>query len=137
MRCGPQGAGQAGPGAGTGRRSAAAAADKQTDRKGPGPVRNITDPDARLMPVRGGGFIQGYNAQNVASHDGLIIATELTQDPTDFAWFEPMLRRAEDAAAPSCPPATRPPGRRPRPPPRTPGGSGCSSPTPATCPSTT
>ena len=75
------------------------AADKQKDRKGPGPVRNITDPDARLMPVRGGGFIEGYNAQNVASHDGLIIATELTQDTTDFAWFEPMLRRAQDAAA--------------------------------------
>ena len=31
------------------------------------------------MPVRGGGFIQGYNAQNLASDDGLIIATELTR----------------------------------------------------------
>jgi len=40
-------------------------------------VRNITDPDSRLMPVRGGGFIQGYNAQNVTSSDGLVIATSL------------------------------------------------------------
>jgi transposase len=64
-----------------------------------GPVRNITDPDARLMPVRGGGFIEGYNTQNVTSEDGLIIATDLTCDTTDAPSFEPMLRRAEDAAA--------------------------------------
>jgi transposase len=63
------------------------------------PVRNITDPDSRLMPVRGGGFIQGYNTQNVTSQDGLIIATELTADTTDTGWFEPMLRAAEAAAA--------------------------------------
>ena len=43
------------------------------------------------MPVRGGGFIQGYNTQNVTSEDGLIIATELTDDPADIGWFEPML----------------------------------------------
>jgi transposase len=72
---------------------------KAAAKKGPGPVRNITDPDSRLMPVRGGGFIQGYNPQNVTSEDKLIIATELTQDTTDTAWFEPMLRQAEDAAA--------------------------------------
>ena len=41
------------------------------------PVRNITDPDSRLMPARSA-FIQGYNAQNVTSADGLIIATQLT-----------------------------------------------------------
>jgi transposase len=73
------------------------AAEKQRSR--PEPVRNITDPDSRLMPVRGGGFLQGYNAQNVTSADELIIATELTGDTTDTAWFEPMLRQAEDAAA--------------------------------------
>ena len=75
------------------------AAERQAARKGPGPVRNITDPDSRLMPVRGGGFIQGYNAQNMTSQDGLIIATELTDDPIDGAWFEPMLAKAQDAAA--------------------------------------
>jgi transposase len=76
----------------------ARAAEKDKNRTGPGPVRNITDPDARLMPVRGGGFIEGYNTQNVTSADKLIIATELTDDTTDTAWFEPMLRQAEDAA---------------------------------------
>jgi transposase len=75
------------------------AAEKEKNRKGPGPVRNITDPDSRLMPVRGGGFIQGYNTQNMTSEDELIIATELTDDPVDMAWFEPMLARAEKAAA--------------------------------------
>jgi transposase len=75
------------------------AAEREANREGPGPVRNITDPDSRLMPVRGGGFIQGYNTQNVTSEDGLIIATELTDDTTDTAWFEPMMTRAEDAAA--------------------------------------
>ena len=75
------------------------AAEREANRTGPGPVRNITDPDSRLMPVRGGGFIQGYNAQNVTSGDGLVIATELTDDPADMAWFEPMMRAAEDAAA--------------------------------------
>jgi hypothetical protein len=61
--------------------------------------RNITDPDSRLMPVRGGTFIQGYNAQNVCSEDGLVIATELTNEPVDAPWFEPMMRAAEAAAA--------------------------------------
>ena len=64
--------------------------------------RNITDPDSRLMPVRGGGFIQGYNAQNVASSDGLIIATRLTSDTTDTTdtrWYEPMISAAAAVTA--------------------------------------
>jgi transposase len=73
-------------------------AEREANRKGPGPVRNITDPDSRLMPVRGGGFIQGYNTQNMTSSDGLIIATELTDEQADCGWFEPMLQRARDAA---------------------------------------
>jgi transposase len=95
---------------------AAEAERKAAARKGPGPVRNITDVDSRLMPVRGGGFLQGYNTQNVTSADQLIIATELTQDTTDTAWFEPMLRHAEDAAAliaASQPPAGASAGHHP------------------------
>ena len=61
--------------------------------------RNVTDPGSRLMPVRGGGFIQGYNAQNVTSSDGLIIATRLTQDTTDTPWYEPMIAAAAGASA--------------------------------------
>jgi transposase len=61
--------------------------------------RNVTDPASRLMPVRGGGFIQGYNAQNVTSSDGLVIATRLTSDTTDTRWYEPMIKDAAAAAA--------------------------------------
>ena len=119
---------------------AADAARKAAAQKGPGPVRNITDPDSRLMPVRGGGFIQGYNAQNVTSADRLIIATELTDDTTDTGWFEPMLAAALDAATlitahqPPQASSTAAPGQHHRP--ATPRSS-CSSPTPGTAPRTT
>jgi transposase len=75
------------------------AAEREANRKGPGPVRNITDPDSRLMPVRGGGFIQGYNTQNLTSEDELIIATELTDEQADCPSFEPMLAKGQQAAA--------------------------------------
>src|SRR5690348_9437365 len=81
------------------RERAAEAQRKAAQAAGPGPARNITDPDSRLMPVRGGGFIQGYNAQNVTSADGLVIATGLTGDTTDTAWFAPMTQQAQRAAA--------------------------------------
>jgi hypothetical protein len=48
--------------------------------------------------VHGGGFGQCYNTQNVVSDDELIIATELTGDPADMAWFEPMMQAAGQAA---------------------------------------
>ena len=73
-------------------RQAAAAAGAE-------PKRNVTDPASRLMPVRGGGFTQGYNAQNVTSEDDLVIATRLTQDTTDTPWYEPMTSDAAAAAA--------------------------------------
>jgi transposase len=75
-----------------------AAQARQDAPPGDGPARNITDPDSRLMPVRGGGFIQGYNAQNVTTRDGLIITTSVIRDTADTPSFEPMLRKAEDAA---------------------------------------
>jgi transposase len=90
--------------AGAARQAAQQAADPVLTR----PKRNITDPDSRLMPVRGGGFIQGYNAQNVTSDDGLIIAEQVTQDTTDTAWYQPMIAAARDAAALIA--ASRPPG---------------------------
>ena len=75
------------------------AAERQAaEAAGPGPVRNLTDPDSRLMPTRDG-FIQGYNTQNVTSADELICATELTDDPVDMAWFAPMMEKAARAAA--------------------------------------
>ena len=61
--------------------------------------RNVTDPDSRLMPVRGGGFLQGYNPQNVTSQDDLVIATRLTNSASDVRWYEPMIIAAMGAAA--------------------------------------
>ena len=66
------------------------------------------------MPVRGGGFIQGYNAQNMTSQDKLIIATELTGDTADCPSFEPMIGQPAGCRphrrAPPAPPAARQPG---------------------------
>jgi transposase len=78
--------------------AARAEKDKKKQEDAP-PARNVTDPASRLMPVRGGGFIQGYNPQNVVSGDGLIIATRLTSDTTDTRWYQPMIRDALTAAA--------------------------------------
>jgi transposase len=61
--------------------------------------RNVTDPASRLMPVRGGGFIQGWNPQNVTSQDGLVIATRLTNSPNDVLWYQDMIGDAVAAAA--------------------------------------
>ena len=78
----------------------AARAEKQKQKQQDAPpVRNVTDPDSRLMPVRGGGFLQGYNAQNVVTDDGLVSATELTDDTTDTRWWQPMMEDAAAAAA--------------------------------------
>ena len=75
------------------------AARAEKDKARAPAVRNVTDPASRLMPVRGGGFIQGYNAQNVVTDDGLVFATELTDDTTDTGWWEPMMQDAAAAAA--------------------------------------
>jgi transposase len=81
--------------AGDGGKQAAGAKKKKRERS----QRNVTDPDSRLMPVRGGGFLQGYNPQNVTSEDDLVIATRLTNAPGDVQWYEPMINEARDAAA--------------------------------------
>jgi transposase len=78
----------------------AARAERDAARAGREPVRrNVTDPDSRLMPVRGGGFTQAYNPQNVTSEDDIVIATRLTNSPGDVSWYEPMIAEAGDAAA--------------------------------------
>src|SRR5947209_5351285 len=78
----------------------AAAAAKAAERAAEDAVivRNITDPGSRLMMTRDGAQ-QCYNPQQVVSEDLLVIATELTDDPTDMAWFEPMMAQAGQAAA--------------------------------------
>jgi hypothetical protein len=47
--------------------------DGTKKKKKPRPVRNVTDPDSALMPVRGGGLKQGYNCQDAAADDRLML----------------------------------------------------------------
>lgn len=78
----------------------AQAAQAERDRnaaQAPAPVRNITDPDSRLMPTKSG-FVTGYNPQNVVTEDLFILATELTQDTGDVQQAIPMMAAAEQAA---------------------------------------
>jgi transposase len=63
------------------------------------PKRNITDPQSRMMPLRGGGWLQGYSCQAVTSSDGLIIATSVGNNPSDAPAFTEMMDKAVAAAA--------------------------------------
>jgi transposase len=67
--------------------------------KKPKPQRNVTDPESRLMPVRGGGFIQGYNCQDAAADDRLMLGGYACQDPGDQRQARPLAAVAEKGAA--------------------------------------
>ena len=49
----------------------------------PRPVRNVTDPDSALMPVRGGGLKQGYNCQDAAADDRLMLGGFASANASD------------------------------------------------------
>ena len=63
------------------------------------PQRNVTDPDSRLMPVRGGGFIQGYNCQDAAADDRLMLGGYACQDTGDALQAQQLAAVAEKGAA--------------------------------------
>ncbi len=69
------------------------------DGTGKQPQRNVTDPDSRLMPVRGGGFIQGCNCQDAASDDRLMLGGYACQDTGDALQARELARVAEKGAA--------------------------------------
>jgi transposase len=54
---------------------------------------NVTDPDSRIMKTRRG-YVQGYNAQAVATADQIIVAAEVTADDNDVDQLHPMLAAA-------------------------------------------
>ena len=68
-------------------------------KRPPAPRRNVTDPDSRLMPVRGGGFIQGYNCQDAAADDRLMLGGYACQDPGDQRQARRLAAVAEKGAA--------------------------------------
>jgi transposase len=51
---------------------------------------NVTDPDSRILKTRRG-YVQGYNAQAVATADQIIVAAEVTTDENDVGQLHPML----------------------------------------------
>jgi transposase len=50
---------------------------------------NITDPDSRIMTTKDG-WVQGYNAQAIVNPQQIVLAVDVSQDPTDVQLFEPM-----------------------------------------------
>jgi transposase len=61
-------------------REAAGTAGK---KKAPEPVRNITDPDSRVMHCTLRGAVQAYNSQARRTRDGLFLLPRVVQDPND------------------------------------------------------
>ena len=58
------------------------------------PMGNLTDPDSRKMRCSGGGYQQGYNAQLAVTNDHLILATSISQSPSDQTSGIPMINAA-------------------------------------------
>jgi transposase len=54
---------------------------------------NVTDPESRIMKTRSG-YVQGYNAQAVATENQIIIAADVTQEENDMQQLHPMLDNA-------------------------------------------
>lgn len=53
--------------------------------KAPQPVRNITDPDSRVMHCTLRGKVQAYNGQARRTRDGVFLLPQVTQDANDAA----------------------------------------------------
>jgi transposase len=70
------------------RQAAAAGGGK---KKKPRPVRNMTDPDSRLMHCTLRGLVQAYNCQVPRTGDGVLLLPRATRDPTDSAQVTPAL----------------------------------------------
>ena len=72
----------------TAERKAAAAAGAKPP---PEPVRNITDPDSRLMHCTRRGAVQAYNCQIPRTRDGVFLLPRAVQDPGDSGQVEPAI----------------------------------------------
>ena len=60
-------------------------------KKDPQPVRNITDPDSRVMHCTLRGTVQAYNCQVPRTRDGVFLWPRATTDPNDAAQLTPAL----------------------------------------------
>jgi len=78
---------------------AAAQAAAGTGEMARAPQRNLTDPDSRLLPARGGGFTQGYNCQDAAADDRLMLGGYACQDTGDVLQAQRLAQVATRGAA--------------------------------------
>ena len=58
---------------------------------------NVTDPDSAMLPRSGGGWVQGYNAQAAAVAGGIVVAADVSVNPSDSTMLVPMVTRIGDA----------------------------------------
>jgi transposase len=65
--------------------------DNTDGKKKPKPVRNITDPDSRIMHCTLRGAVQAYNCQIPRTGDGVFLLPRATTDPNDAAQLTPAL----------------------------------------------
>jgi transposase len=56
---------------------------------------NVTDPDSRMLKTKGG-YLQGYNAQAVATEQQFVIAAEVTNHANDAPAYAPMITAAKN-----------------------------------------
>lgn len=66
---------------------------------------NTSDPDSRIMKTKSG-YVQGYNAQAVATEQQIVVAAEVTDEHTDYHQLHPMIAAANqtlDAAGIDAP----------------------------------
>lgn len=62
------------------------------EKKGVKPAKvNTTDPESKIMPVRKGGFVQGWNGQAAANEHQVILAAEIVTDTNDTQLLRPMI----------------------------------------------
>ncbi|MGH3847378.1 MAG: transposase, partial [Pseudonocardiaceae bacterium] len=59
---------------------------------------NTSDPDSQMMKTKSG-FVQGYNAQAVATEEQIVVAAEVTDEHTDYRQLHPMIVAANQTLA--------------------------------------
>ena len=71
-------------------------AAREAAGQAPRPVRrvNVSDPDSRIVKTQKC-WVQGYNAQAIASRDQIVVACEVSQDAGDVQLLEPMVAELE------------------------------------------
>ena len=57
---------------------------------------NMTDPDSHIQKTSRG-YIQGYNAQAMATEDQIVVVCDVVNEANDIHQFKPMLEKAEES----------------------------------------